>query len=419
MTGRLEKYDLTPQFCLYNGTGIIEQGSGHIKFGLLDPDDWELKKRLERSVKLFFSRNDVVCQFEKVSRDVLERIVSRNYGTSREDEKTVNKGASDEIEKSAAVMLLDSILEEAVRQSATDIHIEENCIRFRISGSLVSECSLLPERSSEIVRRIKVLAKMDLMESRKGQDGQFSFETSARKVVVRVSCIPVVSSVRSDFSQSVVMRLLDTGRAPLSLEKLGFTEQQTTVIKDIVSLNSGLVLICGPTGAGKSTTAAAMLKELQTICVGKKKIVTIEDPPEFVLEGISQIKVDDALSMDFDSALRLIFRHDPDVIFIGEIRDRISASTAIRGALTGHLVIATVHTGSFYETILRLCDLGTDIKVLSSTLKAMIQQNLECTKKGSVQLKAKVVRLNEYVSGKISGKDDRFDINCYLEKESI
>ena len=248
-------------------------------------------------------------------------------------------------------------------------------------------CRLSSEKSRELVRRIKILSNLNVLESRRAQDGQFVFHGNG-EVFVRVSCVPSVSE--SGSGESVVLRLLSAARVPLSIRELGFSESQCKHLEKVISKEQGLVLICGATGSGKSTTAASLLTRLNELNGGKKKIITIEDPPEYLLDGMTQIHVDEHNGMSFSDALRFVFRQDPDVIFVGEIRDARAAQTVLQASLTGHLVFATVHTGGIEETEARMKELGVDFSEFSSVLQAMIFQKLLPCEKG-VRLSAQIV----------------------------
>ncbi len=389
------KFDLSVNFSLYNGAVVLESGNDFVKIGLIDIGNECLKEKLRNSVRSFFSMRgssfaDECCAFVPIDDERLKHEISLRYAESGRENERKNEG-------SEAEMLLDTLLSEAGRKGATDIHIEERRVRFRIASSLVEVCELSWEKSLELVRRIKVLANLNVMEMRHGQDGQFVFN-GEDEIFVRVSCIPAVSAFGN--SESVVLRLLNVTRVPLSLPELGFSETQCIQLGEAIKNKQGLILICGATGSGKSTTAASLLTELTSFYGDKKKIITIEDPPEYVLDGITQIRVDEENGMSFSDSLRFIFRQDPDVIFVGEIRDSLSARTVLNASLTGHLVLATVHTGGIDETALRMSELGVDFSEFSSVLKTLIFQRLVEREDSSMYLESEVLdagwrRLND------------------------
>lgn len=389
------EFELSVPFSLHNKVCILEICDKNVKFGLVNDENQSLKNQLRKNVKRFYHLDEKeilkACRFEKIAEEKLKKVVSFSYGesepvkeNSENDEKT--KSSADEInvknhsDGKAAALLLDSLLEQACALGATDIHIEENLVRFRVAGVLEKICVLSPEKGRELVRRVKVLSKLDLMETRRAQDGQFVHRRSGGAVFVRVSCVPAVSRFyleNDSGAENIALRLLDVERQPLSIEKLGFLENQVQDLKRISKLKSGLVLICGATGSGKSTTAASLISEISKESDGSKKIISVEDPPEYALENVTQIKVDEKLGMSFSSALKFVFRQDPDVIFIGEIRDEISAKTALQASLTGHLVIATLHSSGILEAVLRMKELAPGDLSLETVLCEVIFQKLE------------------------------------------
>lgn len=377
------KFDLSVSFSLYNGAVVLESGESLVKIGLTDISNTELKAKLKKSV-LQFGKYD--CDFVEIDEEKLRHEISLRYGESPRENERMN-------EESEAAMLLDTLLSEASTRGATDIHIEENRVRFRICGMLDDVTELSCEKSRELIRRIKVLANLNVLENRRGQDGQFVFPAK-NKIFVRVSCIPSFSGTGT--AESVVLRLLNVARLPLSIDELGFSDEQCRNLRKVLLKEHGLILICGATGSGKSTTAASLLMEVEKIFGRKKKIITIEDPPEYVLDGVTQIHVDENCGMNFCEALRFIFRQDPDVIFIGEIRDCETARTVLQASLTGHLVFATVHTSGIRETAVRMKELGVDFSDFSSVLQAVIFQRLVCKSENKVRLEAEVVtRMNQ------------------------
>ncbi len=402
MTNRYEnKFELSLPFSIHNGAVVIENSKSSVKFGVRNSDDLSLKNQLEKAWRSFERKNYVLenpeslesgtIEFVELSKEALDKAILKNYGQSGELSRQESDSLKEELstaenEKKAVSLLFDSLLSDAVFRQATDIHIEENCVKFRVKGLLEKICGLSFERSVELVRRIKILANLDVMENRRGQDGQFVSEIENQDgvrtcVFVRVSCLPAVSSFfggeRGANAESVVLRLLDAKRVPLDIQKLGFSSLQSDLLKKMSRLENGLILVCGPTGAGKSTTAAAILTEIEKTFCGKKKIVTIEDPPEYVLSGMTQIRVDEKIGIGFDEALRLVFRQDPDVIFVGEIRDEKTALTVIRASLTGHLVIATLHTSDFFGAYARMRNLGVKFDELNFVLRGIVLQKLD------------------------------------------
>ena len=382
-------FSLSSSFSIFNDVVVLESHGTDIVFGSVRGIDAQVRSRLEKSCERFFRRNGGHgnVSFRQVGEEEFQRAVVRQYGSSGEWGKS--QGSAEEIHGEAGktaldsyvkdtVQLLDSVLKEAVGAGATDVHIEETRIRFRVGGRMRTVLALSRERHVELVRRIKVLSKLNVMEKRRAQDGAFVFRGGGQcAVFVRSSIVP---SVSFEESESAVLRLLDPMRLPLELSRLGFSGRQLSALESMAQNENGLILISGPTGSGKSTTAASLLVEIGRMGGSSgesgKKIITIEDPVEYVLPEITQIAVNDGIGMGFAECLRRVFRQDPDVIFVGEIRDETTAQTVIRAALTGHLVIATVHTSGFYETMLRLTDLGCGWNELFSVLRGIVSQRL-------------------------------------------
>lgn len=401
------RFELSHKFCMYNGVCLLERSETELVFGLLDVDNDSLKEKLKKAV----DRIDgcVGCEFVKVSLEELESAVGRIYARSDIKDDVKNDGS-----RSAASILLDSLISDGRRRGATDIHIEENVVRFRILGMLENVCELTAEKSCEIVRRVKALAKLNVMERRVGQDGHFVIEGDS-PLFVRVSCVPSVSSFKGGLSESVVLRLLDPERVPLNFGALGFDYRQQQSLSEFAWLESGLVLLCGPTGSGKSTTAASILKFISDSEQGSRKIISIEDPPEYVLGGVTQIPV--SKQVDFNNALKLVFRQDPDVIFIGEIRDQKSAAIALQASLSGHLVFATLHTDSLEELFMRITELGIDESELRCALRGCVIQKLIHMEK-RVRLEAQVHTFKKQVGAekRISGWNGK---KVYRERSAV
>ncbi|GMO50349.1 MAG: hypothetical protein Pg6C_14020 [Treponemataceae bacterium] len=377
---------LSPAFCLYNNVVILDQYQNGISFGMVNVDDAALCVRLEKSFYRHIKANgmpaaDSAVHFVKIDNDMCARTVSKLFAAGPPATiQTAKKNSHND--EAPVVALLDSLISDALMQNATDIHIEGQTVRFRICGKLKEYIVFKRETSQGLVLRIKNLAKLNTLEKRRPQDGQFTF-AKKNDIFVRVSCVPSLDG------ESVVLRLLDPSRIPLEPEILGFDNAQLSLIYDLLDHDDGLILVCGPTGSGKSTTLASLLTHLQKRCGNTKKVITIEDPVEYYLEGITQIQVNTNISLDFDEILKRIFRQDPDVIMLGEIRDKKTASVAMSAALTGHLVFATLHTAGKDETVIRLGDLGIDQKLINAALRGVIAQKL-IEKDGRLRLDGKV-----------------------------
>jgi len=269
------------------------------------------------------------------------------------------------------INLLNSIFLEALTKKASDIHIESgpvnSAVKYRVDGILLPARNISAERASAVSTRLKILSGLNVLEKRRPQDGHIDIKTGVCSPDVRISIVPAV------WGESIVLRLLNRSDVSLSLDALGFSARHYDSIKKLLTLSSGLVLVTGPTGSGKTTTLAAILGELNN---GNTKIISIEDPVEYRIPGITQIQVHDELGLNFENLLRRIFRQDPDIIMIGEIRDIETAELAVRAALTGHLVFATLHTSSAAEAVYRLQNMGIPGYMAGVVLKSVIAQRL-------------------------------------------
>lgn len=273
--------------------------------------------------------------------------------------------------KGPIVKLVNLMLMEALRRRASDIHVqpEEDSvkIRFRVDGML-QEGKVLPLHAlPPLVSRIKIMAEMDIAEKRLPQDGQFSFRLKDRIMDVRVSSLPTVSG------EKVVLRILDKTSLILGMDFIGFPHDVTVKLRRLIHRPHGIIIVTGPTGSGKTTTLYSML---QTIHTPEKNITTVENPVEYRLPGISQVQTKSSIGLTFASALRSILRQDPDVLLIGEIRDLETTEIAIRASLTGHLVLATLHTNDAAAAVARLIDMGAEPYLLATSLKAVVAQRL-------------------------------------------
>jgi general secretion pathway protein E len=269
------------------------------------------------------------------------------------------------------IRLVNTLIGRAVEQRASDIHIEafrgRLSVRYRIDGDL-QEMEPPPERlRAAIVSRVKIMARLDIAERRLPQDGRIKLPVRGRDIDLRVSILPTMHG------ESVVLRILDRSGLKLDLEALGFDAVTAKPFRAALARPNGIVLVTGPTGSGKTSTLYAAMLELRD---PRRKIVTVEDPIEYELDGINQIQTKPTIGLSFANALRSILRHDPDIIMIGEIRDGETAQIAVQSALTGHLVLSTVHTNSAAATVARLLDMGVEDYLLTSTLNAVLAQRL-------------------------------------------
>ena len=277
----------------------------------------------------------------------------------------------DQESSSPVIRMLNAILAEAISQGASDIHfepLEKNLVvRYRIDGVLQERHSPSRDIQNQLLSRIKVLSKLDIAEHRLPQDGRIKLRLGGREIDFRVSTVPVA------YGERIVLRILDKGNVTLGLDKIGMPEQTLFGFKRCIVQSQGIVLVTGPTGSGKTTTLYSALSEIHTPEIN---IMTIEDPVEYKLAGMAQIGVNTKIDLTFALGLRHILRQDPDVVMIGEIRDRETAEIAIQASLTGHLVLSTLHTNDAPSAITRLVDMGIEPYLLSSSVIAAVAQRL-------------------------------------------
>ena len=269
------------------------------------------------------------------------------------------------------IKLVNMVLAQSVRAGASDVHVEPYKdvlrVRFRLDGVLYDKHTIPKRYHAAIVSRIKIMAKLNIAEKRLPQDGRIALVLGGRQVDLRVSTLP------TSYGERVVMRLLEKSSRVLSLSELGLADDQLATIRGLSTISHGIILVTGPTGSGKTTTLYAALNHINS---PDKNILTIEDPVEYQLEGVGQIQVNHKIGLTFSQGLRSIVRQDPDVILIGEIRDKETADIAIQSALTGHLVFSTLHTNDAPSAVTRLIDMGVEPFLLSSVLRAVVAQRL-------------------------------------------
>lgn len=277
----------------------------------------------------------------------------------------------DTSDRAPIIKLVNAILFEAVRQRASDVHVqpyeERIIVRFRIDGILFDFFDLPKRIQGEVASRIKVMGRMNIAERRVAQDGRATAQVGDRLVDLRISSVP------TNHGERLVIRLLDKSAMLYTLEELGMPDQQLRRFRKLISSEHGILLVTGPTGGGKSTTLYAALMELNA---KELNVITLEDPIEYQLPGISQIQISDKKGMTFASGLRSVLRQDPDIIMVGEIRDQETAVMAIQSSLTGHLVFSTLHTNDAASAITRLLDLGIEPYLIASSLLGVVAQRL-------------------------------------------
>ncbi len=317
-------------------------------------------------------------------RNEVDTLIERYYGQGRSAMGTLIEnldeqgGTQEDIEhlkdmasEAPVIRLVNLILQRAVEQRASDIHIEpfENQlkVRYRIDGVLHDAEAPPASSSAAVISRVKIMARLDIAERRLPQDGRIMLRIQGKELDLRVSTVP------TSFGESVVLRLLDRQTVQFDFPSLGFDGQRLATFLDLLERPHGILLVTGPTGSGKTTTLYTALSRLNT---AERKIITVEDPVEYQLEGINQIQVKPAIGLDFAGALRSIVRQDPDVIMIGEIRDLETCRIAIQSSLTGHLVLSTLHTNSAAASITRLLDMGVESYLIASTVSGILAQRL-------------------------------------------
>jgi general secretion pathway protein E len=318
-------------------------------------------------------------------RSEIDDLIERYYGSGRSAMGTIVENLSDDATRSEddvehlrdlaseapVIRLVNLVIQRAVEARASDIHIEpfENRlkVRYRIDGVLEEVESPPASSTAAVISRVKIMAKLNIAERRLPQDGRIMLRVQGKELDLRVSTVP------TSYGESVVMRILDRESVVLDFHKLGFTDQFLPRFLEVLNLPHGIMLVTGPTGSGKTTTLYTALSKINTPDV---KIITVEDPVEYQIEGINQIQAKPQIGLDFAHALRSIVRQDPDIIMIGEMRDLETAKIAIQSALTGHLVLSTLHTNNAAGGITRLLDMGVEDYLLSSTVNGILAQRL-------------------------------------------
>ena len=277
----------------------------------------------------------------------------------------------DSANQAPAIRLVNSIIERAVTERASDIHLEpredEFSVRMRIDGLLRDILTVPRELQSAVIARLKVMSNLDIAERRVPQDGRFNVKVKDKDIDLRVSTLPTV------YGEKIVMRLLDKTGGKLDHSNLGLTEEDAAKYNKLIKIKNGVVLIVGPTGSGKSTTMYAMINDLNK---RELNLVTLEDPVEYNVDGVNQVQINEKTGMTFAKGLRSILRQDPDIICVGEIRDGETAEIAMRSAITGHVVLSTIHTSDAIGTVERLIDMGVEPYLVASAVKGVFSQRL-------------------------------------------
>jgi len=378
---------------IYYKFAPLSVSNGILEVGIVDPENREardalqfISAKIDMPVKIFLiSKKDfdiVAKSYKGLTGEVtraLTELETEIKGTdgvellgSKEEEDKQKSAAETKITEEAPVTkIVAVIIRHATEGNASDVHIEHTGekvrVRFRVDGILYTSLMLPVQVHSAVVARIKILANLKLDERRKPQDGRFSARIDGRKIDFRVSTFP------ASHGEKVVMRILDPEKGMRKLDDAGLGVKRAKILRDAIKRPYGLILITGPTGSGKTSTLYSMLGELDK---EKKNIVSLEDPVEYNMEGISQSQVRPEIGYSFANGLRSILRQDPDIIMVGEIRDKETAQLAIQAALTGHLVFSTLHTNNAIGVIPRLIDMGVDPYLIAPTLILTVAQRL-------------------------------------------
>jgi MSHA biogenesis protein MshE len=318
----------------------------------------ELLRAIDRSYR---RTEQITGLAQELGADMGDAVIA-DFGTL-----TTTPGA----EEAPVVKLLQTVFEDATQARASDVHIEPQekrlQIRFRIDGVLHLQTETDPKIASAVVLRLKLMSGLDISEKRMPQDGRFAVKIRNAAVDVRISTMP------TQYGESVVMRLLNQGSGILGLDNIGIPSGMLAKIREVIQRPSGMVLVTGPTGSGKTTTLYAALNELNTT---ERKIITVEDPVEYRLPGINQVQINEKIELTFDRVLRAALRQDPDVVLVGEMRDEKTVETGLRASMTGHMVFSTLHTNDASSTPVRLLDMGAPRYMVALSLQLVIAQRL-------------------------------------------
>ena len=356
-----------------------------IMVAISDPTDIvaiDYLRTLIPNSKLYVSSYEAIFRniekYYSMETTVKEAVKEMTGGSSIEVEKEETKDIELSIDEAKSlaeaapiIRLMNQIMTEAITSNASDIHIEPQKrylrIRYRIDGVLRDTMNLPKNIQPGVISRVKIMANLDIAERRRPQDGRINLKFRGREIDLRVSVLPGI------FGEKVVLRILDKERSLIPLEQLGFSEESLEVFRTLINQPYGMILITGPTGSGKSTTLYAILRILNSPDVN---ILTVEDPVEYQLDGITQVQVNPKINLTFANALRSFLRQDPDIILVGEIRDKETAQIAMEAALTGHLVFSTLHTNDSFSAPTRLIDMGIEPYLIASSVIGVTAQRL-------------------------------------------
>ena len=363
-----EQYPI--EFIERNRALKISEDDESVRIGLCNPADQELRSTLQH-----FHRKKISFHYLDPA-DLAGYLSQKLSGIERGDVQQPLSGDEklllDRLANDAPIVnLVNSIFIDAIRQEASDIHFEifgaHMIVRYRIDGILRTARQLDQARFRAVSTRIKIMANMNIMESRMPQDGRITVHLAGGEIDMRVSIVPIADG------ESIVLRIFDKNKTPLQMEDLGMSRYDINRLEHVSGLPNGLILATGPTGTGKTTTLNAVLHRIKNETL---KIISIEDPIEYVNTGVNQIQTNDAIGLSFSTLLRRVLRQDPNIILVGEIRDEETAELAVRAALTGHLVLSTIHTNDALSVTTRLMNIGIEPYLIGAVLRASIAQRL-------------------------------------------
>ncbi len=324
--------------------------------------------QVERAIQVLYGNEGAARAIEEMKR---EQASGQGNDTAVQDSSFVSNQLDDSVNNAPTIRLVNSIIERAINERASDIHLEpretEMVVRMRIDGLMRMILTVPKDLQSSVISRIKIMSGLDISERRIPQDGRFNVRVRDKDIDLRVSTLPTV------YGEKIVARLLDKSGGNLTKDNIGLSGHDMETFEKMIKCRSGVLLIVGPTGSGKSTTMYAMIGELNKPEVN---MVTLEDPVEYNIDGVNQVPINEKTGMTFANGLRAILRQDPDIIGVGEIRDGETAEIAMRSAITGHVVISTIHTNDAVGTIERLEDIGVEPYLVSSALRGVISQRL-------------------------------------------
>jgi MSHA biogenesis protein MshE len=358
----------------------LEDRGATLLIGMSDPTDLfaydEIARLVKKPVELaVVNESEVLQAIDRIYRRTEEitdfaRELEQDLGDTYVDFGAIADSNSN-LEEAPIVKLLQSVFDDATQVRASDIHIEPQearlQIRFRIDGVMHLQTEADIKIATPLALRLKLMSDLDISEKRLPQDGRFAIKVKQQRIDVRISTMP------TQYGESVVMRLLNQGGTTLRLDAIGMPAGLVEKFRAIVQRPNGLVLVTGPTGSGKTTTLYSALAELNSV---EKKLITVEDPVEYRLPGINQVQVNDKIELSFARVLRSALRQDPDIVLVGEMRDQETAQIGLRAAMTGHLVLSTLHTNDAASTPLRLMDMGVPRYMVGSSLQAVLAQRL-------------------------------------------